>query len=143
MDRGCQVIAVAGHIFGVYTVTRKERENIVLHVCSTFGNRSRREFCVRVDAGLAVLELNQGFNFILNQLKKSTSLFKQIFSYNCCDMTRLHTDLPVFGTGIVLAEQVSALGIAFQPAETDATIGPVCRMKQTVCHVTSIPSARD
>lgn len=70
MDRGCQVITVTGHIFGVYTVTRKERENIVLHVRSTFSNWSGREFCVRVDAGLAVLELYQGFNFILNQLIK-------------------------------------------------------------------------
>lgn len=33
--------------------------------------------------------------------------------------------LPVFGTGIVLAEQVFALDIAFQQAETDAAIDPV------------------
>lgn len=42
----------------------------------------------------------------------------------------LNAYLPVFGTGIVLAEQVFALGIASQPAETDAAIDPVAE-KQT------------
>lgn len=42
----------------------------------------------------------------------------------------LNPGLPVFGTGIVLAEQVFALGIASQPAETDAAIDPVAE-KQT------------
>lgn len=42
----------------------------------------------------------------------------------------LNAGLPVFGTGIVLAEQVFALGIASQPAETDAAIDPVAE-KQT------------
>lgn len=44
-------------------------------------------------------------------------------SHNACDMT-LNVGLPVFGTGIALAERVSALDIASQPAETGATIGP-------------------
>lgn len=39
-------------------------------------------------------------------------------------MEWLNAGLPVFGTGTALAEQVFALGIASQPAETGATIGP-------------------
>lgn len=42
----------------------------------------------------------------------------------------LKAGLPVFGTGIVLAERVFALGIASQPAETNAAIDPVAE-KQT------------
>lgn len=68
MDRGCQKVIVTGHISGDCAITGEERENIVLCVCGSFGHRSWRELCVRLDVGLAVLELNQGLNFILNQL---------------------------------------------------------------------------
>lgn len=61
---------VAGNGFGEHLVTKEGRINIVLGVCSNFGHRSWRELCVQLDAGLAVLELNQGFDFILNQLEK-------------------------------------------------------------------------
>lgn len=37
----------------------------------------------------------------------------------------LNSGLPEFGTGIVLAERVFALGIASQQAETNAANGPV------------------
>lgn len=68
--RRFQVNVVAGNIFGEHTVTGEGRVNIVLGVCGNFGQRSWRELCVQLDAGLAVLELNQGFDFILNQLEK-------------------------------------------------------------------------
>lgn len=54
----------------------------------------------------------------------------------------LKADSPVFGTGIVLAEPVFALGIASRPAETDATIGPVARWSKTNRHVQSSVTAR-
>lgn len=75
--RSFQVNVVTGHIFGDYAVTGERRVNIVLGVCSNFGNWSWRQLCVRLDARLAVLELNQGFNFILNQLEKSRQIIKK------------------------------------------------------------------
>lgn len=70
MGRGGQAVIVTGYIFGDCAVTGDEGENIVLCVSGSFGHRSWRELCVRLDAGLTVLELNQGLNFILNQLGK-------------------------------------------------------------------------
>lgn len=54
-------------------------------------------------------------------------------------MEWLNVGLPVFGTGTALAEQVFALGIASQPAETGATIGPT-QNKTTICHVAFKPT---
>lgn len=137
MGRGYQVIIVTGHIFWDCTATGEEWKNIVLCVCGSFGHRSWRELCVWLDASLAVLELNQCFNFILNQLEKRHITVKtNVVTCNACDMTWLNAGLPVFGTGIVLAERVSALGIASQPAETGATIGPICKIKQTILSCT-------
>lgn len=86
-----------------------------------------------LDTGLAVLELNQGLNFILNQLWKNTnvSLINRILTPSSREHKRSNAALPVFGTGIVLVERVFALGIASQPAETDATIDPVSEKKAT------------
>ena len=71
----CQAVIVTGYVFGDRAVTGDEGEDIVLCVGGSFGHGSRRELCVWLDAALPVLELNQGLNFILNQLKKNTSLF--------------------------------------------------------------------
>lgn len=68
--RRFQVNVVARSVFGERTVTGEGRVNIVLGVCGNFGHGSWRELRVQLDAGLAVLELNQGFDFILNQLEK-------------------------------------------------------------------------
>lgn len=137
MGRGYQVIIVTGHIFWDCTATGEEWKNIVLCVCGSFGHQSWRELCVWLDASLAVLELNQCFNFILNQLEKRHIIVKtNVVTCNACDMTWLNAGLPVFGTGTVLAERVSALGIASQPAETGATIGPICKIKQTILSCT-------
>lgn len=54
-----------------------------------------------------------------------------MFSHFVIQHDIINTGSPVFGTGIVLVEQVSAPGIASQLAETGATICPVHRIKQT------------
>lgn len=74
---GFQVNVVAGKVFGEHTVSGEGRVNIVLGVCGHFGHRSWRELRVRLDAGLAVLELNQGFDFILNQLEIKVQVLKK------------------------------------------------------------------
>lgn len=78
--RRFQVNVVARSVFGERTVTGEGRVNIVLGVCGHFGHGSWRKLRVQLDAGLAVLELNQGFDFILNQLgkkKKRTGIKKK------------------------------------------------------------------
>lgn len=90
-----------------------ERENTVFCVSGGF------DVCVCVAGGLAVLQLNERFDFILNQLEKAHVFRGESPTW------RPTADLPVFGTGTVLAERVFALDIAFQPAGTDAASGPV------------------
>ena len=54
------------------------------------------------------------------------------------DMALSCADSPVFGTGIVLAEQVFALGIASRPAGTDAAIAP-----EDKCIISSIDNVNE
>lgn len=79
VGRGSHVI-YRTDIFEACAVSGEERGDTVLPACRGFDRQVWRELCVRLVAGLAILELNHGFNFILYQLKKHNVLKKNGFT---------------------------------------------------------------
>lgn len=89
MGRGCQGIFTSS-ISEACAVTGEERGNTVLPACAGFDCQVWRELCVRLVAGLAILELNHGFNFILYQLEKQNVVKNNVFTNSyLCKMTHL------------------------------------------------------
>lgn len=79
VSRGCHVIFRTG-VLEACAVAGEERGDTVLPACRGFDRQVWRELCVGLVAGLAILELNHGFNFILYQLKKHNVLENPVFT---------------------------------------------------------------
>lgn len=84
MARGWKAVIPTGQVYREWGVVGDEGWSILLG--DGDGDRGQRELCVWLATTLAVLELNQGFNFILYQLKNKGPIVS--FNSSVTHMTR-------------------------------------------------------